>query len=114
MGANVLRSITYQTTTNNNLKKYDIFNDIEKKYIDCLAFFSPSAFHALLEITENNILEILKSGKITLAAIGPTTASAINEKGIDVIIIPKESTLESFIQALLDFYMAKHQTELMQ
>jgi uroporphyrinogen-III synthase len=114
MGAKVLKSVTYRTTTNKRLNKRDILSDIKNTQIDCLTFFSPSAFHALLEITDYDILEILKAGTITLAAIGPTTASTISKEGIKVSIIPKESSSESFIQALIDYYMAEQQTEMMQ
>jgi len=107
LGARILRSATYRITTNKRLNKLDILSDCKKKHIDCLVFFSPSAFHALLEITDDDILEILKSGKIILAAIGPTTARAINDKGIEVSIIPKESSSDSLIQALLEYFYAK-------
>jgi uroporphyrinogen-III synthase len=40
----------------------------------------------------------------TLAAIGPTTESAIRSKGVTVQIIPLKNTMNSLIDSVLNFY----------
>jgi uroporphyrinogen-III synthase len=69
---------------------------------DVVSFFSSSAFHSLAERVG---LETLRN--VSLAAIGPVTAAAIRESGLQVAIESPQATSESFVAALLDYFSVR-------
>jgi len=67
--------------------------------VDLLTFFSPSGFESLVEVLPAGLL----SGK-TIAAIGPTTASAIRSAGFEVAIMPALPSSMEMADAIIAYY----------
>ncbi len=70
---------------------------------DMFVFTSPSTFE--------NFLQILKISdpsdyfeKFDVAAIGPTTMTAIENKSVHVNVLPEEYTIDGLVKAIIDYY----------
>ena len=73
---------------------------------DLFIFTSPSTFNNFVEILD---IEEPKSyfGDYDVAVIGPTTASALEELGIEVDVVPEKFTMDSLIDSIINFYAMK-------
>jgi uroporphyrinogen-III synthase len=69
---------------------------------DVICFFSPSAFRSIEARVGRVALR-----RASLAAIGPVTAAAICEAGLEVAIESREATTKSFVDALSERFAAK-------
>ena len=70
---------------------------------DLFIFTSPSTFENFLEILKiNNPVKYFKNYDV--AAIGPTTRTAIESHYVNVNIIPKEYTLSGLAKAIVEYY----------
>jgi len=71
--------------------------------IDMITFTSPSTVDNFLALFEGRsiIKEILKA---KVACIGPITAQRATEKGLKVIIVPDEYTVDALTRAIVEFY----------
>ncbi len=67
--------------------------------ITVATFTSPSSFNNLFEMLKDEVKNVLKD--LTIAAIGKTTAKAIEEKGYKVSIIPDRSTIKDMVEAII-------------
>lgn len=103
MGAMVEKLIVYQTSCSDDNNKSHILKAIKSAEIDAILFFSPSAFSCFLNIFGEEIIPYINE-KITLCAIGSTTAQRIRESGLKVDVMPQKSTSEDVLHALLDYY----------
>jgi uroporphyrinogen-III synthase len=77
--------------------------NLKKSNPDLYIFTSPSTFENFLQILKitdpSNYFE-----KSVIAAIGPTTKSAIEIKKLTVNIIPEEYTIEGLAKAIVNYY----------
>jgi uroporphyrinogen-III synthase len=78
-------------------------NKINKEKFDMFMFTSPSAY--------NNFICLMDIGKpheyfsqANIAAIGPTTQSAILKSGVAVDVVPEIYTIEKMIEGVINFY----------
>lgn len=71
--------------------------------VDAVTFFSPSAFHNFARFLGAGGLEELRD-RVALAAIGPTTAAAIRNAGIEVAVEATESSADSLVAALEQYF----------
>ena len=70
---------------------------------DLFIFTSPSTFENFLQILK--ISDPVKYfSEYDIAAIGPTTKTAIENKSVHVNIIPDEYTIDGLAKAIIDFY----------
>ena len=70
---------------------------------DLFIFTSPSTFENFLEILQiNNPVKYFKNYDV--AAIGPTTRTAIENHYVNVNIVPKEYTLSGLAKAIVEYY----------
>jgi uroporphyrinogen-III synthase len=70
---------------------------------DLFIFTSPSTFENFIRIINTqNPVQYFNSFQV--AAIGPTTKTAIENKGVHVDIIPDEYTIDGLAKAILEFY----------
>lgn len=106
-GAHVERVVIYKTAANRSLKTDIMSRQIKGGEIDCLTFFSPSAFEYFVELLGTSIIDDIKANSVAVAAIGPTTASAIVKKNLDVAIQPDRSLEEDLVEAMAAYY-SKH------
>ncbi len=67
--------------------------------VDVAAFFSPSALHGLAGMLGRPLPDALRG--IAIACIGPTTAAAARELGLNVTILPDLPTVEGLVDALI-------------
>jgi uroporphyrinogen-III synthase len=110
-GAVVQRLTVYRTMCASAEKALQIKQAINEKNIDAILFFSPSAVRCLVEILDTDFISALRKRIIVFAAIGNTTAAAIQKKGLSVHILPSESTGTSLVHALADYFKKQRKTE---
>ncbi|ADL07102.1 uroporphyrinogen-III C-methyltransferase; uroporphyrinogen-III synthase [Thermosediminibacter oceani DSM 16646] len=90
-----------------NLPNYDVRERLIEelgKGVDAAVFTSPSSFYRMEQMV-GKLPEKLK--KVFIAAIGPTTAAAIEKTGLKVDVCPKEHTLEGLQKALLEKFVGR-------
>ena len=74
--------------------------------LDLFIFLSPSSVrHFLLTAGEQRGMDQLTRRHI--ACIGPTTASAVRELGLEVSVQPEESSVPALVEAICDLYHGK-------
>jgi len=101
-GAEVADVVAYQTSLPESLAP-DVADAIRRGEVDVVSFFSPSAFHNLVEAIGLETLRNL-SGRVALAAIGPVTAGAIRDAGLLVEIEAREATAASLVAAMSEYF----------
>lgn len=76
---------------------------LAKNQIDVLTFTSPSTFKNFIELFSS---EHITQGRrhLAIAVIGPVTAKAVKEFGFEIDIIPRESTIESLVEAITQYF----------
>ena len=68
--------------------------------VDVAAFFSPSALQGLAVLLGGQpLVEALRG--VAIACIGPTTAAAARDLGLDVAVVPDEPSVASLVTALV-------------
>ncbi|MCL2643091.1 MAG: uroporphyrinogen-III synthase [Candidatus Bathyarchaeota archaeon] len=111
MGANVQEIHVYESSLpiDEDLKN-KFYEDLTNGRIDAILFGSGlSAKNIFKMLTEKTFLDQLRNliaEKVTIVAIGPTTAQALKELNIKVDVIPKDYLFEEALTAL-----AKHWTK---
>jgi uroporphyrinogen-III synthase len=106
-GGKVKRIEVYRTDPNHEINGNSMQQMIERDEVDCLTFCSPSAFRFFTEIVGAKAVSRIIKRKIAVGAIGPTTSRAIEEAGIENIIMPRKSDVEELISAIV-LYFATH------
>ena len=69
--------------------------------ISVATFTSAATFNNFLDMTGDEAAALLKG--VTIAVIGPVTEKAVLRAGLKVDIMPKEATIESMVQAIIDW-----------
>ena len=77
--------------------------ELSKQKPDAFLFTSPSTFENFLKIMDLTNPSEYFSG-ILIAAIGPTTKSALEKKNVTVDVMPEEHTMEALAEELVKFY----------
>lgn len=101
-GAEVADVVAYGTSLPDSLAP-DAADAIRRGEVDVVSFFSPSAFHNLVEAIGLETLRNL-SGRVALAAIGPVTAGAIRDAGLLVEIEAREATAASLVATMSEYF----------
>ncbi|MDI6604279.1 MAG: uroporphyrinogen-III C-methyltransferase [Thermoanaerobacteraceae bacterium] len=94
--AHIEKVVAYKNEPNFEIKD-KLIKELDKG-IDIALFTSPSTFNYMHKIIEDKI-GILKN--FTIAAIGPVTKRAIEDKGFKVSIMPQEYTMNKLIESIL-------------
>jgi len=110
MGAEITRIPIYNTILPDVSETAKIVEVILNRKPDIFIFTSPSTFHNFVKILNLADPEDYFS-KHTVAAIGPTTESAIRDKGVTVQVTPSKNTMDSLIDSVLNFYSIPDKTE---
>lgn len=97
-GAQVTEVVAYRTVTPVNLdhEKIAAITDGET---DALLFFSPTAVEHFAGIVGDKMLADLQH-RVAITAVGPITASALNQAGVDTLVVAEEPTSDAVIAAL--------------
>lgn len=67
--------------------------------ISVATFTSAATFNNFINIMGDDALHVLKD--VTIAAIGPVTAKAIEKAGLKVAIMPKEATIQAMVDQII-------------
>jgi uroporphyrinogen-III synthase len=82
--------------------------DLSAGKIDAIVFGSglsaKNIFKMLTEKVPMDRLKAIIADKVTVVAIGPTTADALKELGIKVDVVPKDYLFETALSALADYW----------
>jgi len=104
LGVKVDAPITYRTVKPTEHGKR-LVRFLREGKITITTFTSPSSFNNLIDILKDDAKEMLKD--VTIAALGNTTAKAIEERGYKVSIIPEKSTIKDMVEAIIKWTMQK-------
>lgn len=103
-GAQVTEVVAYRT-----LRPAETDQDGLKKIVDgqadAILFFSPSAVQHLAELTGNGQLLQIQD-KLAITAVGPVTAKALREAGVQGAVVAQDTTSASVIGALEEYFAA--------
>lgn len=99
IGATVERITTYDTIASEDAST--IFNEVKSKEIDVATFTSSSAAQNLSKILNGNLDFI---GNATIACIGPKTADAAREIGLEVDIVSETHTNVGLVKSLESYF----------
>jgi uroporphyrinogen-III synthase len=103
-GALVTKVEVYRTVANRALDEERMRLQIQSGDIDCITFFSPSAFNFFIDIMGRSVIDDIGANSIEIAAMGPVTAEAIHAAKLKVDIQPAKSQEEDLVMALVDHY----------
>ncbi len=104
LGAQVDVVEFYRTVPNPQFDKKQFWQLLRQRELDALTFFSPSAFDFLIRLAGEEVIEVFKDLQLPLAAIGPTTANAINRYGLQVAVQPSVYDGKHLLEALLAYF----------
>lgn len=72
---------------------------LENREVDVVTFFSPSSVVNFVEMAGTDLVS-----SVPVAVIGPTTARAAKEFGLNVRIVAKQSTADSLVQTMREYF----------
>lgn len=102
-GAIIKSVATYNVTIPSGESVETGKKQIEQNKTDLFVFTSPSTFENFLQILKiDHPFEYFKNR--TVAAIGPTTKSAIENHKVKVDIIPDEFTIEGLVEKIVEYF----------
>jgi uroporphyrinogen-III synthase len=104
-GALVNRLTVYRTLPRNDSNKKNVLEYINNNMLDAILFFSPSAVKYFLEIFGDQIVTDINKKSIAIAAIGATTAKAIEVGGLSIQVLPEKSTEGCLLEALVKYFV---------
>ena len=77
--------------------------------ISIATFTSAATFNNFLDIMGEDALDLLKD--VTIAAIGPITAKAVEHAGLKVKIMPHTATVEAMVDEIINQVSADNRAE---
>jgi uroporphyrinogen III methyltransferase / synthase len=98
LGAEVTEVVAYRTLRPNDADRQGVAR-VAKGEADAILFFSPSAVHTFVELVGRERVAALQN-RIAMASIGPVTAKALQEAGVQRIVMPAEASAEAVVEAL--------------
>ena len=102
LGAKVTEVIAYRTVRPSDADQ-DRLARVAKGEVDAMLFFSPSAVHSFVELAGSEALTHLQN-RVAIAAIGPVTAAALREIGVQRVVQAQEATPGAVIAALERYF----------
>ncbi len=104
IGAKIDLVTAYKTSIPASAKT-DLLNIFDREKIDLITFTSPSTINNLAElIAPANLSDLLK--ETVIACIGPVTAKAAKDFGLEVAICPNQSTAIDLVVAIKDYFLS--------
>jgi uroporphyrinogen-III synthase len=98
LGANLTEVVAYRTLPPSDIDRERVARVLESE-ADAVLFFSPSAVQNLAELVGRQQLSALQN-KVAMAAVGPVTAGALREAGIQRIVVAADTTAAAVVAAL--------------
>jgi uroporphyrinogen III methyltransferase/synthase len=97
-GAEVTEVIAYRTVTPVNLDEEKIAAIVNGE-VQAILFFSPTAVEHFVGILGREKLRDLQS-RMAITAVGPITANALHQSGVDTLLVADDTTADAVIAAL--------------
>jgi uroporphyrinogen-III synthase len=98
LGAKVTEVAAYRTVRPTATDQQRVARIVQSE-ADAVLFFSPSAVHNLTELLGRDLLGRLQH-RVALAAIGPVTAGALGELGVQRMLMAADTTTAAVVHAL--------------
>ena len=99
MGAEV-RDLPVYRTVECDFDGERLIAQLESGGLHTITFLSPSAVKTFFKGIGSQGTELLAGGAATIACIGPTTAAAVRDLGLEVDVEPEESSIPALVQAI--------------
>jgi uroporphyrinogen-III synthase len=106
-GAHVTEVVAYRTLQPNDLDSRNL-GRISAGEADAILFFSPSAVQHFVELAGLEYVRNIQD-RLAITAVGPVTASALREAGVERLVVAADTTYVAVIQALEQHYVGKIQ-----
>jgi len=103
-GAQVTEVIAYRTLRPTAVDERNL-RQIAEGAADAVLFFSPSAVQHLVELFDGEQLSSLQD-KLAIAAVGPVTANALRDAGVQRIVLAGDTTAAAVVEALEEHFAA--------
>lgn len=104
LGAKVTEVAAYRTVRPTATDQQRVARIVQSE-ADAVLFFSPSAVHNLTELLGRDLLGRLQH-RVALAAIGPVTAGALGELGVQRMLMAADTTTAAVVHALEQHFAA--------
>ncbi len=103
VAAEVVEVVAYRTGSASRSDFSGVLERVRAGRVDVFTFASPSAFHNFVDAVGADVVRELAMS-VPLAAIGPTTATAIQDSGLRVGIQAAEATAAGFAAAIAKYF----------
>ena len=103
-GADVTEVVAYRTVRPTESDQESLKNIVAGQ-TDAILFFSPSAVQHFAEMAGAGKLHTMQD-MLAITAVGPVTARALREAGVDHIVVASDTTAASVIDALEKYFAA--------
>jgi uroporphyrinogen III methyltransferase / synthase len=103
-GAEVTEVIAYRTVTPVNLDEQKIAAIVNGD-VEAILFFSPTAVEHFVGIVGKEKLRDLQN-RLAITAVGPITANALHQAGVDTLLVAEDTTTDAVIVALKPHFVA--------
>lgn len=97
-GAEVTEVVAYRTLRPASTGKEELKKVLEGR-ADAILLFSPSAVQHFLELVGAEQLRLMQD-RLAITAVGPVTAKALREAGVERIVVASDTTVASVTDAL--------------
>jgi len=98
LGARVDAVVAYRNEPPSEARAEELRQSLERGELDVLTFASPSAVRHLLQVVGDDGRSAMK--RCILAAVGPTTAAALQSEGFEVDVVPDWPDGRELVEAL--------------
>ncbi len=102
LGAKVTEVIAYRTLPPSDTDQSRVKQAVRGQ-ANAVLFFSPTAVHNFAELAGREELGLLQSN-LALVAIGPVTAGALRESGVQRMVVAADTTAAAVVDALEDYF----------
>jgi uroporphyrinogen-III synthase len=101
-GAQVTEVIAYRTLRPTDVDQRNL-KQIAEGAADAVLFFSPSAVQHFAELLGSEQLRVLQD-KLAITAVGPVTAKALREAGVERSVVAGNTTAAAVVEALEAYF----------
>ena len=104
-GAEVIEVVAYRTVTPVNLDEVKIAAIVNGE-VEAILFFSPTAVEHFVGILGNEKLRELQK-RLAITAVGPITANALHQSGVESLLVAEDTTAGAVIAVLEKHFAAR-------
>jgi len=101
-GAQVTEAVAYRTLQPADVDKRNL-RRIAAGEADAILFFSPSAVHNFAELAGVGHLRGVQD-RLAITAVGPVTAGALREAGVERMVVAADTTAAAVVRALEEYF----------